>query len=161
MAQGWNARQVRKVACALRDLEPQPDAHQTPFKCSFELGPREALAFLPLLADTLHASGIDHQLVYSSDRDLDVLPAAAGKGRALRYVADRLGVPYIRVLACGDSGNDRDLVAHGGPAAMVGNALPELASWAPRDVFRAEGTFANGILEALGHFGWLGLAAGV
>ena len=59
-------------------------------------------------------------------------------------------------MTCGDSANDRDMLSMGGPAVAVGNALAELVDGPlPATVHRATGRGAGGILEALGHYGWL------
>lgn len=154
--QRWDPRQVQAAARKVEQLRPQPAASQAYFKCSYELTPGAAGRVLPALDELLAEGGLEHQLVYSSGLHLDVLPRRAGKGRALRYVAKRLHVPTERVLACGDSGNDRDLLAHGGPAALVGNALEELRAAAPVGAYQARAGHAAGVLEALEHFGWLG-----
>ena len=87
---------------------------------------------------------------------LDVVPAAAGKGNAIAYLMRRYGIPLGRVLACGDSANDRDLLSLGCPAVVVGNALDELLGGPlPATVYRASGCGPDGILEALAHYGWL------
>lgn len=150
--QGWDPRRVRRAARAA-GLVPQPDAHQSYFKCSYDMGPGDPV---PGLTAALAAERATGRIVTTAGRHLDVLPARAGKGRAVGYVARRLGVPLERVLTVGDSGNDRDLLAHGGPAALVGNALPELVAAAPAGAYRARGRHAAGVLEALEHFNWLG-----
>jgi sucrose-6F-phosphate phosphohydrolase len=151
----WDPARVRAAAERVPCLVPQPLASQTAYKCSYELAQADAKV-LGELAALLTAAGVDARLVYSSGRDLDILPRHAGKGSALRYVASRLGVPPGRILACGDSGNDLDLLAHGGPAALVSNAQPEALAQAPAAVYRARKAHAAGVLEALDRFRWLG-----
>jgi sucrose-phosphate synthase len=78
-----------------------------------------------------------------------VLPARAGKGAAMAWVARRLGVAAERVLATGDSGNDLDMLAAAGLGVIVGRSS-ELAALDGRpNVRRARASFADGVLEAL------------
>ena len=44
------------------------------------------------LEDLLNAEGVTVNLVYSSARDLDVLPKMASKGNSLRWLIDELGI---------------------------------------------------------------------
>ena len=61
-----------------------------------------------------------------------------------------------QVLACGDSANDRDMLCLGGPAVAVANAHAELTeSGLPATVLRARASYADGVVEALRHYGWL------
>ena len=151
----WNRLQVARLANGFAELEPQPSTGQGPFKVSYYLKPEHAEAVLPALAARLRGAGFKARLVYSSERDLDILPERAGKGEAVRYVAERLGVPLTRVLTCGDSGNDHDMLGLGCPAVAVGNAQPELLGRLPETVYKARGHCAEGILEAIEHYRWL------
>ncbi len=70
------------------------------------------------------------QVILSADIDdpqkhnIDLLPPNAGKGMALRYLTEKLG---IRGVAAGDSGNDLTMLIEGGhPAIVVGGAREEL-----------------------------------
>lgn len=155
LIEGWHHRRVKEVAERFDALAMQPGSHQGPFKSSWWLPPGQAQATMAALARALAAEGLRVRMVYSSRRDLDLVPAAASKGSAVRHVARLLGIPSARILACGDSGNDRELLTMGTPAAMVANAQQELADL-PRDVYRCATPYASGILEALGYFGWLG-----
>ena len=89
----------------------------------------------------------------------------AGKLQALEYVRSRLGFPHNRTVACGDSGNDKDMLGGDNLAIVVGNAQPDLREWlaevqhksgsngAVHRLLAVEGHMANGILEGLGVFG--------
>ena len=99
---------------------------------------------------------IDARIVYSSGRDLDILPKAADKGAALAWLCGQLGIGVDEAVVAGDTGNDKamfDLPTVRG--VIVGNALPELASLADQDdrFFRAAATEADGVIEGLRHWG--------
>ncbi|MNY71711.1 phosphoglycolate phosphatase [compost metagenome] len=73
----------------------------------------------------------------------------------MRYLARRAGVALAEVLTCGDSGNDREMLELGCPAALVANALPEVARLSLPGVYRCRSAHAAGVQEALEHLGWL------
>lgn len=150
-------------------------AEQRPFKISFTASTDEAdadavvAALRAALARQAASSGcvIAVQLVYSSGRDVDLLPPNASKGHAVNFLLSELakehGLPEealrARTMVAGDSGNDVALFELGLRSCIVANARPELARWAderPSErIFRARGACADGVLEALRHFGML------
>lgn len=153
LAQGWHADRVRAVAQLFPGLTPQPETGQSALKCSFYFDPADTET-LRGFREALRQQRISAKIVTSSGRDLDVLPAGAGKGNAVRYLAACWSVPLERVFTAGDSGNDLEMLTLGCPAAMVANAQLELQA-APSFVYRASGAYASGVREALVHYGWL------
>lgn len=61
------------------------------------------------------------RLVMTRKDYLEIIPAAASKGAAVRWLAARLDVPLERVVAVGDQENDLEMVE----AAGVGVAMPQ------------------------------------
>lgn len=155
MGRGWSRERVRAIASFFPALVSQPPHCQGPFKCSYTLAVAPSERTLEGLVTTMRRQRLRARLIYSSGRDLDVVPIRSGKGNAVRYVAERLGIPPEGVLACGDSGNDLDMLAMGGSAVVVANAQPELLASAPLGAYRARAPYAAGIHEALVHFGYL------
>lgn len=101
----------------------------------------------------LNAHEVPCHLVYSSGRDLDILPERSGKGKALEYVLSEYAKDDVHLLIAGDSGNDAEMLSLEYPAVIVGNAQPELDQLPLHTLlYRAEGQYANGILEAWKHF---------
>ena len=85
---------------------------------------------------------------------VDVMPAAAGKGRALTYVREALfSMAASQCVVAGDSGNDVAMfegdVARG---IMVGNAKSELLAVRKPGHFVAGAFYAAGLLEGLRHY---------
>ncbi len=86
--------------------------------------------------------------------------------QALEYARTSLGFAPEHTIACGDSGNDIDMLEGGHLSVVVGNAQPDLRSWAEahlrtqREAGRepslliAEASRAWGILEGLQRFGF-------
>ena len=81
----------------------------------------------------LEAAGGAHKLCVSGKGDwryIDLVPAQAGKLQALEYVRQALGFDRDATVACGDSGNDIDMLQGEHHAVVVGNAQPDLMEWA-------------------------------
>lgn len=92
-------------------------------------------------------------------RFVDLVPREAGKGRAMVYVAQALGFDDGEMVACGDSGNDTDMLQTSLNAIIVGNAHDELKTWAAekraeRGPILVQGQRADGILEGLSMLGF-------
>ena len=101
---------------------------------------------------TIEAAGLGASFVFSAYRNLDLLPAGAGKGPAVRYLLERTGIDPAHTLICGDSGNDASMLALPCRCVAVGNSSPELLDLVTRHarhVYRARGCAAAGILEGI------------
>ena len=46
-----------------------------------------------------------------------------------RYVRQQMGFLHECTVACGDSGNDKDMLGGQNLAVVVGNAQPDLKAW--------------------------------
>jgi sucrose-6F-phosphate phosphohydrolase len=152
----WDLDLVKQTTSHFTDLRPQPDSEQRPFKVSFFLEPVNADAVLAELSTALQEAGLLTQLVYSGGKDLDILPQAANKGKALQFLQTQFGIADPQTIACGDSGNDIALFGHN-RGIIVGNAQSELLDWyqqnpAPHH-YLASNHYAAGISEGLQHFG--------
>jgi mannosylfructose-6-phosphate phosphatase len=145
----WRAALVRAL---LADIESQPDCFQTEFKVSFYL-PDASPVELALLSERLARAGIEADLIYSSQRDLDVVPRGVNKGTAARYLADRWRIPAHRVIVCGDSGNDLSLFQSRFRGVVVANCMPELRQLNGTNIFCATMKHAAGVLEGVDY--WL------
>ena len=69
-------------------------------------------------------------VVQSDPNDLEIYCRQAGKGNALRALAEILGFPYKQSIAVGDSTNDSVMVKYAGLGLAVANAVPELKAGA-------------------------------
>ena len=93
------------------------------------------------------------ELVYSSQRDLDVLPLGCNKGTAAEYVAHYLGFESSEVIVCGDSANDIAMFDYGFAGVVVGNAHPELKALDDPLVYQSTFDYAKGVLDGIRY--WL------
>ncbi|NEO29729.1 MAG: sucrose-phosphate phosphatase [Symploca sp. SIO3C6] len=160
LSQKWNREQVVATAAHYSDLVSQPDSEQRPFKVSYYLTPQAATEVLPKLESALQAKDLNFKLVYSGDKDLDILPLKGDKGLAVQFLRQKWGVDAQQTVVCGDSGNDIALFSVGEERGIiVGNARPELRQWyeANKTDYRylAQAQCAGGIIEGLNHFGFL------
>jgi sucrose-6F-phosphate phosphohydrolase len=100
-----------------------------------------------------------YQVVWSSSRDLDILPASSGKGQAIRFLVEHCGLSPDRVVVAGDTGNDATMFELFHKGVVVANAQPELVALAESlgdgRAYRARQPYAAGVEEGLEYFGVL------
>lgn len=155
---GWNTAVIDEIVGAIPGIRRQPVPR--PYKSSW-FWIRARRDEIDRLAAQLHAAGIRANLIYSCRYFLDVVPQHGGKGPALAWLCERLGLPLSAALVAGDTGNDSSMfVLPDVRGIVVENALPELLASAlgPR-TYVARQSMADGVLEGLAHFGVLQSAA--
>ncbi len=144
----WDAGRVRSTLAGFPRLEPQDDEFQSDYKASYFLRDADA-SELEQIRTMLLEHSIRAELVYSSQRDLDVLPHGCNKGSAAEYVAHYLGFAPGDVIVCGDSANDIAMFDCGFAGVVVGNAHPELKSLDGPLVYQSNHGYAKGVLEGI------------
>jgi len=154
LKQGWDIDKVREIVSRHPAIRPQPDEFQHEFKSSwfYDRAPRGAIREL---REKLTAAGLSINIVYSSSRDLDILPRNATKGGALLWLCDRLQIPLESVLVAGDTGNDSSMFRLPGVRGIiVENALPELyEATVEMPTYSSRQILADGVLDGLCHYG--------
>ena len=106
----------------------------------------------PAAIDAVRAAvaGLPVRVIHSHGDLLDVVPLRAGKGAAMIWVADRLGLPLDQVYAAGDSGNDLDMLAACPNGIIVANHSAELLPLVGRpSIYLARRPFAGGVTEGM------------
>lgn len=177
LSRNWQREAIKKIGHTFPALVYQPEADQNPWKVSYYLQPtpvKTANSFLTAanlqnlpkqksnnqiiddLQFKLAAAGLAAQVVFSSNRDVDILPYHGDKGQAVRYLQKKLQVDSQFTLVCGDSGNDITMFQEQTLGVMVGNSQPELLQWhtahPEAQHYLARSTYANAIWEAIEHF---------
>lgn len=154
LARDWDLARVRAVVRTVPGVREQAAEFQNEFKSSWYLANASSAA-LRELRRQLEEVGVAANIVYSSARDLDILPRSATKGGALRWLCTRLGMPLESVLVAGDTGNDASMFRLPGVRGIiVENALPELyEDTVDLPTYCSRRILADGVLDGLCHHG--------
>ncbi len=153
----WRPATVRRVLSGYPGLEPQPKSEQTRFKISYHYDPDQP-PDIEELTSLLRSRDVTANLIQSFGRFLDIIPSRASKGQALRYVAQRWGIPLERILVAGGSGADEDMMRGNTLAVVVANRHGEELSQLVdlERIYFADRPHALGILEAAGYYDFFG-----
>lgn len=152
----WRPDAIREVMAELPGLRLQPDKEQRDFKISWFIDEDSPVTRRRIIRH-LRQHGITARVIHSHDTLLDILPIRASKGLAIRFLANKWGLPPERILVAGDSGNDEDMLSGSLLGVVVGNHSHELQRLRgkPRIYFARAG-HAAGILEGIDHYNFLG-----
>lgn len=173
----WNGMSVRVLMTLfadLNELELQEIENQGRFKLSYYVSlSADHGHLLAVMRQRLEARKIHAGLVRSVDDAmgvglLDILPASAGKLRAVEFLMEHLGYPADATVFAGDSGNDLEVLTSSIRSVLVANASREVKHDAKRMVERLghsdslylakggfmgmNGNYSAGILEGVCHF---------
>lgn len=153
----WSRARIERLLRDEAGLELQPQGRQNEFKLSYFIDPEVARP-VEEIVDLLHQRELTANVISSFGQFLDIVPARASKGLALRWVALRLGIPLEHILVAGGSGADEDLLRGNTLAVVVANRHDEELSRLVdvERVYFSRAPHARGILEAVEHYGFLG-----
>jgi sucrose-phosphate synthase len=150
----WRPEALEDALGSLPGLTRQPQSKQGEFKVSYDVD----LALAPpieQISQLLHSRRLKARLIFSHEKYLDVLPARASKGLAIRYLAFLQRLPLQRFLVAGDSGNDVEMLLGDTLGIVVGNHSPEVEPLRGLDqIYFASAHYARGILEGIRHYGF-------
>ncbi|HXV99885.1 MAG TPA: HAD family hydrolase [Anaerolineae bacterium] len=145
----WNRNRIAALMDALGLTAHTPE-YQTPFKVSYDV-PNPAR--LIQIFDRLAAAGQEAKVIYSSGKNLDIIPYVAGKGSAIACLGHRLGISPEQVVVAGYSGNDLEMFVAPYKGIVVANATPELKRRQGAHIYHTQATHAAGVLEGLYFWG--------
>ena len=90
------------------------------------------------------------ELTSSIPNNLEINAPGVTKGRGLAALADALGLDRSQVMACGDSGNDLEMIRLCPNSTAMGNGTEEVKNAAD---FVTSHCDEDGIARALKHYG--------
>lgn len=157
---GWQRSKISEVAAHFADLKLQPVNDQGDFKASYYLSEAAAIEVIPRLRQDLKQQSIMAEIVYSGQKDLDIIPKNSNKGAAVQFLRDYWLIDAPSTVVCGDSGNDISLFSYDLEyGVLVGNAHQELKLWyemnATERHYLASASCSGGIIEGLRYFGFI------
>lgn len=175
--QDWADRsrlELHELLSECRDLRLQELAKQSTHKLSYYVPLFvKHQSLLTRMHDILEKNRIKANLIWSVDEQaniglLDVLPASAGKRRAIEFLMQQLGYSLKNTVFAGDSGNDIDVMASPIQSVLVANASDEVRRLAVMqarineqtdslylargDYLGMNGNYSAGILEGVAHY---------
>ncbi len=104
----------------------------------------------------LHEARLRSHVVYSHGQFLDILPLRASKGKAVRYLSNKWGIPLTNIMVCGDSGNDLEMLRGETCGVVVGNYSKELEPLKGlRKLYFSKQEYAAGIIDGIAHYGFI------
>lgn len=152
----WDAGAVKRALEGAPGLKLQGRAEQSHFKVSYYIDPRKS----PSIAEIetrLRKRELRCNVVFALGQYMDVIPVRASKGLAIRYLANRWGVPMERVLVAGDCGNDIEMLTGHSKGVVVANHSEEIETLrGQQDIYFAESSHAAGILEGVERYDFFG-----
>jgi sucrose-phosphate synthase len=149
----WKPRLIRRLITGMEGIKPQRQDQQSYFKISFYIDPKIAPT-VEEITTLLHQHEVTANIIQSFGQFLDIVPIRAGKGYAMRWYAERAGIPVDRILAAGGSGADEDMMRGNTLAVVVANRHhEELSDLIDIDgIYFAENPCAAGMLEAIEYY---------
>ena len=153
----WKPRAIREAMENTNGVRLQGAAEQRRYKISYFVDPAKAPS-IPEITRRLRQKHLHANVVFSHGMYLDILPVRASKGSAIRYLADKWGIPFDSILVAGDSGNDAEMLSGNTLGVVVGNHSEELDGLRDRErIYFADGHYAWGILEGIEYYDFFGL----
>ncbi|MEO6824335.1 MAG: HAD-IIB family hydrolase [Nitrosospira sp.] len=148
----WRRDAVEEALREVPGLILQSPENQREFKLSYNVDP-DLLPPISKIRALLREQNLYAHLIYSRQTYLDILPLRASKGRAIRYLAYKWGLPLRAFLVAGDSGNDHEMLIGDTLGVVVANHSPELASLRGNEqIYFADARYADGIAEGMAHY---------
>lgn len=173
ISEGWDVAVVREAAYqALAKVGKEmmhfrPANEQNEFKITCGVNVTALDTAMQTIQESLKGKLVFVNLIYSGNGDwryLDIVPIRAGKLQALEALASRFGFELQNTIACGDSGNDIQMMAGTNKGLIVSNAQKELLDFYQEQLKKEGGasgrlhistrSHARGIVAGIEHFGF-------
>ncbi len=156
--QDFDRKKVLRLCEGFKGLKLQNEEFNTELKVSFTLQEEDSEKSVDALRKRIKEDGDGlSQVIWSSGKDLDIIPTAAGKGKAIKFLLDWLQLSSEEIVVAGDSGNDQSMFEEIGKGIIVANAQEELKGYqrkgSANTIYCSKKEFAAGVEEGLIHFG--------
>lgn len=152
----WDPAAISQAMKEIPGIRLQVKRNQSTYKISYLVDPSK-MPTLREIKQHLRHQNLHANVIYSHQAYLDILPMRASKGAAVRYVADKWGIPLEHILVAGDSGNDTNMLLGDTLGVVVANHNTELRRLKGRPrIYFSKGEHAWGINEAMDHYNFLG-----
>ena len=151
----FDVETVERIMSNIPDVIRQPERYQHGYKSSWYLQNAKK-GRLQAIEDALTAKGLEVKLIYSSKRDLDILPKNADKGACLSWLCQKLDIAHDDVVVAGDTGNDSAMFTVPDVRGIIpANGHDDLRALAKGNdrIYQARGEIADGVIDGLRHFG--------
>ncbi len=149
----WKPKLIQSALKNLNSLELQEDEFQQNFKISYYVDPEKDPDIIAKVHHALQARKLRYQMVYALGQYIDILPYRASKGKAIRYLSYKWGIPLPSIMVCGDSIKDEEMLRGDTCGLVVGNYREELeALRGARKIFFSKQSYAAGIIDGLHHY---------
>ncbi|MEW5958403.1 MAG: HAD-IIB family hydrolase [Chloroflexota bacterium] len=145
LSQGWSRDRIAAIMADM-NFKAHAQEYQTPLKASYDIPDEESSH---RVWRRLDEAGLKAKVIFSGGKNLDIIPAAAGKGRAVAYLHRLLDLAAGRVVVAGDSGNDLEMFVAPYKGIIVANAAPKLKELQGDHLYHARLPHAGGVLEGL------------
>jgi len=177
IAKDWNGLESEDLNRFLKgfdDLTLQEPEKQNRFKLSYYTDENiDGRRLVDEMKQKLSRKGLNCGIIWSVDEQrglglVDVLPQRASKLHAIRYLINQKGYRKSKVVFCGDSGNDLNVLTSDIQAVLVKNATDEVRREVLESVVKSgqaetlylargnfmgmNGNYTAGVLEGLAHF---------
>ena len=152
IADGWDPQAVRIALSGFPGLELQPERFLSNTKVSYYLHDATE-ADIEEVRRLLRNASIGADVIYSSDRDLDIVPLGMNKGAAASFLADLWDFDPQQVVVVGDSANDLSMFQQGFRGIVIANADAEVQAQSGGRMYHSIHARADGVLDGVVH--WL------
>ena len=159
ISKNWNRDLIASRLEDIKFIRLQEPGVQGAYKLSYDMAPgKDRLAKIHHI---LTKNRFRYTLIYSQDKYLDILPYRASKGKAIRYLSYKWGIPLGHLLVCGDSGNDAEMLKGEPLGVVVKNYKPELEPLkSAKNIYFAKKPYAAGIMDGIRQYQFLQKAKG-
>jgi sucrose-6F-phosphate phosphohydrolase len=166
--------QLSRMLDGFSQLDLQENEKQNTHKLSYYTSENiDQQGLFEMLHERFNFHGVKTNLIWSLDDNagtglLDILPASAGKRKAIEFLMGQCGFTIENTVFSGDSGNDLEVLVSPIPATLVANASRDVKRMAQRQadiagysnaLYLAQGGYLDmnghysaGILEGVVHY---------